>query len=61
MLKLGAAAIILALLLAEGALSPGALAGGLAIVLAAVVFAERTLIAPSVVGINAAIVVAGDG
>ena len=46
-LKLGAAAIILAFLLAEAALPPVALAGGLAFVLAAVVFAERMLIPPS--------------
>ena len=46
-LKLGAAALILGLLAAEVALPPLALAGGLALVLAAVVFAERTLIVPS--------------
>ncbi len=46
-LKLGAAAIILGLLLGEAALPPVALAGLFALVLAAVVFAERTLIAPS--------------
>ena len=46
-LKLGAAAIIVALLFAESALPPVALAGGLAFVLAAVVFAERMLIPPS--------------
>jgi len=42
-LKLGAAGILLALLLAESALPPLALGGG-ALVLVAVVFAERTLI-----------------
>jgi hypothetical protein len=43
-LKLGAAAIILGLLAVEWALPPVAVAGGLAGVLATVVFAERTLI-----------------
>ena len=43
-LKLGAAAVILALLLVEAAIPPVALAGALALVLAAVVWAERTLI-----------------
>lgn len=43
-LKVGAVAIILALLAAESALPPVALAGGLAVVLAAVVFLERMLI-----------------
>jgi low temperature requirement protein LtrA len=43
-LKLGAAAIILGLLVAEAALPPVAVAVGLAGVLAAVVFAERVLI-----------------
>ena len=43
-LKLGAAALILILLLAQGAIPPVAVAGGLAGLLVAVVFAERTLI-----------------
>jgi low temperature requirement protein LtrA len=46
-LKLGAVAAILALLLAEAALPPVAVAGGLAGVLALVVFLERTLIPAS--------------
>jgi hypothetical protein len=45
-LKLGAAAIILGLLAVESALPPVAIAAGLAGVLIAVVFAERTLIEP---------------
>jgi low temperature requirement protein LtrA len=44
-LKLGTVAIILGLLAAQGALPPVAVAGGLAGALAALVFAERTLIA----------------
>jgi low temperature requirement protein LtrA len=43
-LKLAAAALTLGLLGAEASLPPVALAGGLALVLAAVVFVERTLI-----------------
>jgi low temperature requirement protein LtrA len=43
-LKLGTAAIILGLLVVEGALRPVALASGLAGILAMLVFAERTLI-----------------
>jgi len=43
-LKLGAVAVILALLAVESALPPVALAGGLALVLAAVVFLERMLL-----------------
>ena len=46
-LKLGAAGVILGLLGAEPALPPVALAGALAFVLVAVVYAERTLIPPS--------------
>jgi len=46
-LKLVAAAFILALLAAQSALPPLALAGGLPVILAGVVVAERTLIAPS--------------
>ncbi len=46
-LKIGAAAVILGLLLAQRAFSPVGLAAGLAMVLVAVVFAERTLIPPS--------------
>jgi len=42
-LKLGAAAILLGILAAEAALPPVVLAGGVAFVLAALVFAERTL------------------
>jgi low temperature requirement protein LtrA len=42
-LKLGTAAIVLGLLVAEAALPPVALAGGLAFTLAALVFAERFL------------------
>jgi low temperature requirement protein LtrA len=42
-LKLGTAAIVLGLLVAEAALPPVALAGGLAFALAALVFAERFL------------------
>jgi hypothetical protein len=45
-LKLGAAATIVALLLAERALPPVALAAGLAVVIAATVFLERLLIPP---------------
>src|SRR5712691_1422670 len=43
-LKLASATVLLALLLAESAFPPVALAGALALVLVAVVFAERTLI-----------------
>jgi low temperature requirement protein LtrA len=43
-LKLGAVAIILSLLLAEAAIPPVVLAGALALVLGALVWAERTLI-----------------
>jgi hypothetical protein len=46
-LKLGAAAVILALLAAESALPPLVLAAGLALVLVGVVAAERTLITAS--------------
>jgi low temperature requirement protein LtrA len=46
-LKLGTAALVFGLLAAETALPPVALAGALAALLAALVFAERTLIAPS--------------
>ena len=46
-LKLGASALIVALLLAQRAFSPVGLAAGLAMVLVGVVFAERTLIPPS--------------
>jgi hypothetical protein len=46
-LKLGAVAILGALLPAESLLRPVAVAGGLAGILAAVVIAERTLIPPS--------------
>jgi hypothetical protein len=45
-LKLGAAAIMLGLLLAERALPPVALAAGLAFVMAATVVLERLLIRP---------------
>ena len=46
-LKLGAAGVVVGLLGTEPALPPVALAGALALVLVAVVFAERTLIPPS--------------
>ncbi|MDP9342718.1 MAG: low temperature requirement protein A [Actinomycetota bacterium] len=46
-LKLGAAAILIGILAAQGALPPLAVAAGLAGVLVAVVFLERTLIQPS--------------
>ncbi len=46
-LKLGAAAALLALLAVESALPPVVLAGGLAVVLGALVFVERTLFPPS--------------
>ena len=43
-LKFGGAAVILCLLAAESTLPPLALAAGVALVLVAIVFAERTLI-----------------
>jgi low temperature requirement protein LtrA len=46
-LKLGTAAALLVLLAVESALPPVALAGGLAVVLGALVFVERTLFPPS--------------
>jgi low temperature requirement protein LtrA len=46
-LKLAAGAIIVGFLAAEAALPPMAVAGGLVVVLAAVVYAERALIRPS--------------
>jgi len=46
-LKLGAVAVIVGLLLGEGALPPVPMAAALAGVLVLVVFAERMLIAPS--------------
>jgi hypothetical protein len=47
LLKLAAAALVLALLAAQSVLPPVAVAGGLPFVLAGVVVAERVLIAPA--------------
>jgi hypothetical protein len=46
-LKLGAAAVLLGMIVAQAALPPVFLAGGVAFVLAALVFTERMLFPPS--------------
>jgi low temperature requirement protein LtrA len=52
-LKLAASALVLGLLGVETVLPPVALAGGLAFVLAAMIFVERTVIAPASASLNA--------